>query len=252
MKTLLFCAALLCSGAVLADELADADALLAKKAYPEALQKYTKLANAGNVTAQQHLGEMYLHGEAGAIDDVKARQWLGKAAAKGNAPAKAALERMDAREKRRADIDQWLKRYDASEFMSGEYRCPSPRFPAVSKQNDDIDRVSKNMDAWQACHNRAVEHFNASTPLTKQIPADVAALIDPDEMEGGTARLKEVQENVAESLRVRGKLVLADFTAWRDATEVWVREHNDIVNSGPSEERQRDIDARKTNYSGSK
>ena len=65
MKTLLFCVALLVAGTACADELADADALFAKKAYPEALQKYTKLANAGNVTAQQHLGEMYFYGEAG-------------------------------------------------------------------------------------------------------------------------------------------------------------------------------------------
>ena len=47
MKTLLLCAALLAVGTVRADELADAHALFAKKAYPEALQKYTKLANAG-------------------------------------------------------------------------------------------------------------------------------------------------------------------------------------------------------------
>ena len=118
MKTVLFCAALLCGGVALAAEpgaklpakgaaakpaaaaassansaaeLAEADALFAKKAYPEALQKYTKLANAGNVMAQQHLGEMYFYGEAGAVDMDKAAQWFQKAAAKGNAVAIASL-----------------------------------------------------------------------------------------------------------------------------------------------------------------
>jgi len=152
------------------------------------------------------------------------------------------------RDKRRADIDYWLKTYDGSEFTSGEYRCPSPRFPSVSKQNEDIDRVSANMEAWQDCHNRAVVNFNAKSPLSKQMPADVARLLTPEEMESATARLKQVQENVAEMLKINGKLVVADFTAWRSATNAWVKEHNDIVNSGPSEERQQDINARRNNY----
>src|SRR4051794_27145023 len=92
MKTMLFCLSLLVSGAACADELADANALFEKKAYPEALQKYTKLANAGNVEAQQHLGQMYWYGEAGAVDEAKAEAWFRKAAAKGNKVAIASLE----------------------------------------------------------------------------------------------------------------------------------------------------------------
>src|SRR5438067_433918 len=88
----LLCLALGASALASADELADADALFAKKAYPEALQKYTKLANAGNATAQQHLGEMYFYGEAGAPDTDKAALWWGKAAARGNKVALAALD----------------------------------------------------------------------------------------------------------------------------------------------------------------
>ncbi|MGB9107342.1 MAG: sel1 repeat family protein, partial [Telluria sp.] len=104
MKTLLLCVALLAAGGVRADELADADALFAKKAYPEALQKYTKLANAGNVTAQQHLGDMYLNGEAGAVDADKAAQWYTKAAAKGNAAASAQLDLVRQRQQRAKDL----------------------------------------------------------------------------------------------------------------------------------------------------
>ena len=47
MKRIVFCLSLLIAGAAGADELADANALFAKKAFPEALQKYTRLANAG-------------------------------------------------------------------------------------------------------------------------------------------------------------------------------------------------------------
>jgi uncharacterized protein len=251
-KITLFCLSLLLCGSVLADELADANALFAKKAYPEALQKYTKLANAGNVEAQQHLGEMYLYGEAGAVDEAKAEAWFRKAAAKGNPVATASLEMMKKRATRRADIDYWTTKYDGSELRSGEYRCPEPRIPAMSKENDEIDRVGANVKAWQDCYNRFVAHLNQISPLTKQIPADVAKLMNKQETEQAEAHLAVVRENLAEGAKVTARMVLADFAAWRDATEAWVAEHNEIVKNGPSQERQRDIDARKNNYVPSK
>jgi TPR repeat protein len=233
MKTLLFCAALLCSTAVMADELADADALFAKKAYPQALQKYTKLANAGNVMAQQHLGEMYFYGEAGVEDMDKAADWFRKAAAKGNAVAIATLDLMKQRAARRTDIDYWIVNYDGADLRSGDYRCPAPRFPAMSKVNDDIDRYSARMKDWETCHNRFVKYLNASMPLTKRIPEDVSKLMTASEMEKATAHLDEVGKRVAEDTQVGGKLVVADFTAWRNATEAYVNEHNEMVKNAP-------------------
>jgi hypothetical protein len=233
MKTVLFCATLLFSTAVLADELADADALFAKKAYPEALQKYTKLANAGNVMAQQHLGEMYFYGEAGAEDMDKAAQWFRKAAAKGNAVAIATLDLMKQRAARRADLDYWIVKYDGSDLRSGGYRCPAPHFPAMSKVNEDIDRYSAKMKTWQDCHNRFVQYLNASLPLTRRIPEDVAKLMTKDEMDKATAHLDDVGKRVSEDTQVSGKLVVADFTAWRNATEAYVSEHNEMVKNAP-------------------
>jgi hypothetical protein len=250
MKRIVFCLSLLLAGAAGADELADANGLFAKKAYPEALQKYTKLANAGNVEAQQHLGEMYWYGEAGAVDEAKAESWFRKAAAKGNKVAIASLDVMAQRGTRRADIDYWITKYDGAELRSGQYRCPAPRFPAVSKLNEDIDRVSDKMKAWQDCHNNAIEHLNSVSPLVKLVPADIVKLMNKDEMERAKARLEQVHANVSEDLRVNSRLVLADFSAWRSATEAYVKEHNEIVRSLPSAERQADIDARKTNYAG--
>jgi hypothetical protein len=58
-----------------------------------------------------------------------------------------------------------------------------------------------------------------------------------------------VHDNVAEDAKVSSKLVLADFAAWRDATEAYVAQHNEMVKNAPSEERQRDLEARKNNYS---
>jgi TPR repeat protein len=259
MKTVLLCAALLCGASALAAEpaakspskagaakvaaaapsanaaaeLAEADALFAKKAYPEALQKYTKLANAGNVTAQQHLGEMYFYGEAGAIDMDKAAQWFQKAAAKGNAVAIASLELMKQREARRADLDYWIAKYDGSDLRTTEYRCPAPRFPAMSKVNEEIDYYSGKMKDWEACHNRWVKYLNASLPLTKRIPDDIAKLFTKDESDKAAAHLKDVGDRLAEDTRVAGKLVIADFDAWRAGTEAYVKEHNEMVKNAP-------------------
>lgn len=229
MKTFLFCLSLLLSGAVYADELADANALFAKKSYPEALQKYTKLANAGNPEAQLHMGEMYLYGEAGAVDLPKAESWFKKSAAKGNKTAIAALEMMKQRDLRKADMEYWMSKYDGADLKSGQYRCPTPRVPAISKQNDEIDAVSKKVDIWKNCYNAFVENLNANKPLTKRIPKDVADLLTKDEMATATTHLEAVFSRLAEEARVSSKLFMADLTAWREATEAYVTENNRIV-----------------------
>jgi TPR repeat protein len=250
MKTLLFCVALLAAGAVCADELADADALFAKKAYPEALQKYTRLANAGNPVAQQHLGEMYFYGEAGAVDIDKAAGWFRKAAAKGNATAIASLDLMKQREQRRADLDYWIAKYDGSDVRTDEYRCPAPRFPAQSRQTEEIERYSARMKTWQDCYNRYVEHLNAVTPLTRRIPDDVRKLLTKPELEQATAHLAEVQERLSEDAKIGARMVVADFTVWRDATDAYIGQHNEIVKNTPTLEREKELDSRKNNYGG--
>jgi len=247
-RLLLLAASVAFAGAVHADPLADANALFAKKSYAEALQLYTKLGNAGNVEAQQHLGEMYWYGEAGAVDEAKAESWFRKAAAKGNAVAIASLEVMKQRQVRRADIDHWVERYQGDDLKSGEFSCPVPRIPAISKQSVDIERVSNSIANWQKCYNDYVTNLNAAMPLTKRIPADIVKLMSQAETTRATERLALVQENLTEEARVSSKLFLADVAAWRSATEAYVKEHNAIIASGPSEERARDIEARKSNY----
>jgi TPR repeat protein len=187
--------------------------------------------------AQQHLGEMYFYGEAGAIDTGKASMWFEKAAAKGNKVAIASLDLIKQRNTRRKDLDYWISQYDGSDIRTDEYRCPAPRFPAVSKLNDEIDRIAAKMKDWQNCYNRYVDHLNASTPLTKRIPEDIAKLFTEPEEQQAEAHLKQVQERLAEDAKVSGKLVMADYNVWRSATEAYITEHNLIIkNSPPSEE----------------
>lgn len=248
MKPFLLLAGLLAVSIAHADPLSDANALFASKAYPEALAAYARLANAGNVEAQQHLGEMYLYGEAGATDEAKAEQWFRKAAAKGNAAAVASLELIRQRGLRKADIAYWTTSYDGAEFKSGKFACAAPRIPSISKQTEDIDRVSNAISKWQACHNGFVENLNAASPLVKQIPADIVKLMNAAETERASVHLAQVHDNLAEEAKVSAKLVLADIAVWRSATEAYVAEHNAIIGQAPSEERARDIEARRRNY----
>ncbi len=247
MKKIVFCLALACAGLAHADELADANALLQKQAYPQALQLYTKLANAGNAEAQLHLGEMYWYGEAGAIDLVKADAWFRKSAAKGNKTAAAALELMKQRELRRADLDHWISKYDGGDLKSGKFRCPAPRFPAVSKVNEEIKAVSASMTAWQECYNAFADNLSAKSPLTRLIPEDIAKLLNQQELTAATAHLNEVAERIAADANINAKLVLADFAAWRGATEKYVSEHNDVIKK-TSSARDGELDARRNNY----
>jgi TPR repeat protein len=231
MKKYLFCLSLLLSSVAQADDLSSANALFAKKDYAQALQLYTKAGNAGNAQAQQHLGEMYLYGEAGAVDLVKAEMWFKKSAAKGNKTAIAALEMMKQRELRKADMAYWMSGYDGADLKSGKFRCPAPRIPAMSKVNDEIAAISAKVSAWQACYNGFVENINAATPLAKRIPKDVADLLTKDEMAQATSYLDSVQARIVEEARVASKLLLADYDVWRNATDAYVAEHNRMVKS---------------------
>ena len=248
MKILLLCAALLCAQVASADELADANALFAKKAYPQALAAFTKLANAGNVEAQQHLGEMYLYGEAGSVDMDKAEAWFRKAAAKGNRTAVGALEMMKTRVARRADLDYWISGYDGADLKAGPYHCPVPRVPAMSRQNEEIELISGKVNKWMDCYNAFVRNLNAATPLTQRIPKDIIDLLTKDELDKATVHLAEVYERVAEDAKVTAKLVLADYGVWREATDAYVAEHNRIVKATPSLDKMQEYESRKNNY----
>ncbi|WLI87739.1 sel1 repeat family protein [Massilia sp. R2A-15] len=249
MKKLVLCLSLaLAALAANADELATADALFQKKAYPQALQLYTKLANAGNVDAQRHLAEMYWYGEAGSVDDAKAELWFRKAAAKGDKTAVAALEVMKQRVARRAEIDYWVNKYDGADLKSGKFRCVAPRIPAISKVNDDITRIGNNVQAWQDCYNDFVANMNAHETLASVVPEDLLKLFNEQETAAATARLAQAREGIAAESSAGAKLTLADFAAWRSATEAWVKDHNDLVKSSTASDRSNELDARRNNY----
>lgn len=234
-KNMMLLLGLLVAGVVHAGELEDAKALFEQKKYPEAVKLYTRLANAGNVEAQQNLGQMYWYGEAGAVDEAKAQMWFQKAVAKGSTLAASSLDIMKQRVERRAEIDHWVSRYDGADLKSGKFSCPAPRIPAVSKQTEEIERASNAIAKWQDCYNSFVNNLHAVSPLNERIPADIARLMNASEMERAKRHLAQVQENISEEAKVSAKLVLADVAVWRKATEAYVGEHNAIVKKAPKD-----------------
>ena len=122
--------------------------------------------------------------------------------------------------------------------------------PAVSRQNDEIQNVAARMQVWQDCYNGFVRNLNAASPLGKRIPADIADLLTKDEADRAHARLGEVYERVAQDAKVTAKLVLADYAAWRDATDAYVAEHNRIVKNAPALEALQEYETRRDTSPG--
>jgi hypothetical protein len=59
MRPWLFCLAMLAGGAALAEDLNEVNKLLDAKSYPQAMAMLTRLADAGNPSAQLRLGQMH-------------------------------------------------------------------------------------------------------------------------------------------------------------------------------------------------
>ena len=88
---------------------------------------------------------------------------------------------------------------------------------------------------WQNCYNKMVTHLNEVSPLSKQIPEDIARLMSKQETEASHAHLERVRLNIAEEAKVNSKLIMADFAAWRSATETYIDQHNATVKKAKSE-----------------
>lgn len=229
MKIAIAVLALMLSGSVTADELADANKFLESKDYPRALSMFTKLSNAGNAVAQFHLGEMYWYGEAGKIDLNQARFWLGKAAAGGNKEAVEALQIMQERELRQADIAFWVSAYDGQDLRQGKFDCARPVIPAVSKDSASIKVVETAYVSWQQCYNGFVQNLNDALPPGKRIPPDISKLMNQIEYDSAVAHLDKVYASISGEARTAAVVISADFNSWLDATSTFAKERNAAI-----------------------
>ncbi len=214
-----------CGGAY-ADELADGVKSFEQGNFQQAVQIYTKLANAGNADAQEKLAEMYWYGEAGGVDLAKAEFWFKKSQEQGNAKAKAALVVMAARVARKNDIDYYTTRFDGGDLQFSKLGCVRPTIPALSKDNAEIARVTKETKAWTDCYNGFVAKLNAVLPAGKSIPQDLSELMSDDDLTHAKALMDKTYSAIASDAEKNALAVDAQFAAWKDGTEKYVKETN--------------------------
>ncbi|PIF12085.1 tetratricopeptide repeat protein [Janthinobacterium sp. 13] len=226
MKKIVFSVFLLFSCAVYADDLTDANKFLQSKAYPQALDLYKKLAQAGNAEAQFHLGEMYLYGEGVAVDAAQAGQWFGQASKAGNKNAEAALVLMANRVARKGDIDYYVNSYAGEDVALSKVKCVTPVIPAFSQTKRQIRDVADSVDAWMACYNSFVSNLNASLPPGKAIPSDIESLMNEQEFEKAKLRMDAAYARVSAEGRELAKNILAQRDEWHSKTEAYLLAEN--------------------------
>ena len=225
MRRLMLSLLFVCLGAS-ADDLAEANRLLAAKEYGKALPLYTKAAHAGNAEAQFRLGEMYWYGDGTAQDLDAARAWIGKAAAAGIPDASESLAILERRKTRGKEISYWMNEYRGDELRSGEYACPAPAIPVMSKTNEEIQATRAAVDTWQACYNGFVSNFNAAMPAGKVIPQDVLDMMSPSEFDRVRGHIEPAYRKILLEAQTRADATLAQRDAWEKATQAFVKEEN--------------------------
>lgn len=226
MRSLLLCLALTLSGAVVADELADANAALSARAYPAALATFTKLAKAGIPEAQLRLGEMYWYGEGVALDRARGDALFAQAASSGNKDAIAAQSLSGNRARLAAEIAHWTSGYSGDDLTAGKYNCTAPAVPAVSKTNADIKATGAVIAAWQACYNGFTDNLNSALPPGKRIPAELAVVMSEQEVQQAKLHLSKVYGEAIDKAQASATAIVAQRTQWESATLASAEEQN--------------------------
>jgi TPR repeat protein len=222
MKRVLCLVLLVATGFAAADELGDANRLLANKSYDKALPIYQRLAEAGNADAQFRLGEMYWFGDVSKPDLVTAEKWFRKSAAAGSADAVASLASLKRREIRGNEIVYWTTTYQGEDLISGKLACAAPTLPTVSKSASQIKTVAASMSTWHECYNRFVTNVNALLPAGKAIPADVVDMMTPAEAQQAQRHLDQVYSKVIANAQRNADVIIAQENAWVETTQQYV------------------------------
>ncbi|MBV7535729.1 hypothetical protein KW842_08125 [Duganella sp. sic0402] len=222
MKSAFVLLALL-SGSVMADDLSDANKLLEAREYARALPIFTKLAEAGNPTAQYHLGEMYWYGEGVPADSAKGDAWFRKADQAGYPAAKTALGLTPQRAARRAEIDGYALRYDGADVALAKFKCDTPEIPEFSRTAKEIKEVSEGIDAWLACYQGFQKNLEAQLPVGKAIPDDLTNLMTDAEISQVHTRMNTAYAAINAAGKSQATQVLSARTAWHEKTTDYVQ-----------------------------
>lgn len=228
------------SVSALADELADGIKAWETRDFGRAQQIFTRLANAGNPEAQLLLGEMYGYGEGVPEDPALAERLLGQARANGHKDAAESLANIHQRAVRKADIARYVGG-DVGDLTLAKFGCVMPVFPDVSRTQVDLKATDAQMKLWRACYDRFGAHLAAQLPAGKAIPADVAKLMNLDEL----ARARAAMDKSYAAAAAGASREAANFTRDSDAWYARTQQYTVSMEKEKKDEsarRQRELD----------
>lgn len=226
VRLLLIALCLLVYASTHADELSDAMVMHQKREYQQAMQVFSKLANQGNVLAQEQLADMYWFGDGMPIDLKEAERWFTSAANAGSQKATLSLAVMRARVTRRDEIAYYATRFDGANLQFNKSGCVPPTVPVVSKTNAEITRVSEEVRLWSECYNQFVGRLRAALPATKSIPKDILDIMTDDDLSRATVLIEKMVLSSADEAKTVATRVSSETESWKHATEDYVTATN--------------------------
>src|SRR5450830_559109 len=111
------------SGAVMAQDIVQANAAFAAKDYPKAMSLYSALAASNNAEAQLRLGEVYGYGEGAPLDGSEGDALFAEAALASNQEAAAGVRRTAQRAYESAASACWTTDDHSEELTEGNCAC---------------------------------------------------------------------------------------------------------------------------------
>ncbi len=225
-------------GALAADDLAEANRLLAAKDYGKAMAMFTRLADAGNPDAQLRMGEMHWFGEGTGEDLDAARRWFEKSAAAGNVGARESLAVLDRRKTRGAEIVYWTQQYDGADLRSGKFDCPMPAIPEASRTNEEIKATKQAIDSWRSCQQGFMANFNATVSSGKHIPAEVLGMMTPSEVKRARDHVQAVYASLKAKAIADVDTIAGRQLEWHKATDAFAKEENLRLATRANEEKR--------------
>src|SRR5450830_429836 len=188
------------SGAVMAQDIVQANAAFAAKDYPKAMSLYSALAASNNADAL-----------------------FAKAAAAGNKEAAADLQLTAQRAQKTAAIAYWTTDYHGEDLTEGKFACTPLTVPQISKTTEEVKDLSARAEAWRTCYTGFVANIGDAMPPGKRIPEDVAIVMSEAELQQAKTHLDRVYAEVLQREKSKSLVTIAELDKWQAKTASYMK-----------------------------
>lgn len=221
-----FLLAISLSTTLYADEMSDALVLQQRKEFQQAKQIFSKLANEGNVKAQEELADMYWYGDGMPMDLAQAEYWFTKAAQAGSSKATSSLQVMKARVTRKPEITYYTTDFDGGKLKFSSSGCVKPEVPEVSKNNLEIKKVTADIQTWSSCYSAYLKALSTSPQGLALVPKDLVVIMSDADLAASTQKIDKTMAAIIAEAKSTAQEVNARIDAWKKETEAYVIKTN--------------------------